>query len=41
MAGISTAAAIAPHWTRSPRIRSVGTPAEIVRFSELEMNVTA
>ena len=34
MLGISTAAAIAPHCTRSPRIRSVGTPAESVRKSQ-------
>src|SRR6266852_4545289 len=39
MLGIRTAAAIEPHWKRSPRIRSVGTPAESVRWSELEMNV--
>src|SRR5207245_1664606 len=39
MLGIRTAAAIEPHWKRSPRIRSVGTPAESVRWLELEMNV--
>src|SRR5437762_7977281 len=41
MLGISVATMIDPQSTRSPRISSVGTPTESMRFCELEMNVNA
>src|SRR5919201_6036240 len=41
MLGIRIAAMIDGQLNRSPRIRSVGTPTESVRFCELEMKVIA
>ena len=41
MLGISAATMIAPHSGRSPRMRSVYTPVDNVRWSVLEMKVNA